>query len=171
MSNIAQDWFGGLGGASASMGGNYLNPGTYWVKVEDVIRKTSQNPQTPGEKFFIIEVTILQVLASFPADANFPASNNRGERCSQVIKMSRGNTALSNIKNFLVAFLDVQEGDFSAEEWTGVAAELSDPTIPVEDRIGDTELIVVAGKTFTKANKPFSPNRWSPVPVSEARDA
>lgn len=166
----AQDWFGGLGGASASRGGNYFAPGTYRVKVEDVIRRVSENPNSPGSRYFIVEATILEVLDSFPAEKDadgkgFDASNKAGERCSQVVDLTKNpKTALGNVKNFLCAALGVTEGSFTDEEWTAVAFDMSDPSKPVEDRIGELELIVVAGKTFTRAGNPFTPLRWNAIP-------
>lgn len=158
------NWFDGLGSASPDGKSAWVNPGTYLVQVENIIRKMSQNEKG---RLFIIEFTILEVLAAHEGDGNFQPSNQKGERCSQVIMLDKTKSSpLSKVKNFLLPFTGMDQGDGDDSEWAQLAMDISDPAQDWAERsLGmNTQVVLVAGKTFTNAGNPFTTMQWLAVP-------
>ena len=175
--NEGENWFGGLGSASVDGKGSWFNPGTYKVSVEDVIRKLSENPDTEGDRMFIVETTILETLAAMDADVHpttkevlFAASNQPGERCSMVVKLGkRKGSPLSKVKAFMVAVTGMAAHEGTDQEWVELAMDLTDPAVPIAERLDglNRELIVVASKTFTNKGAPFTPLQWLAIPEED----
>lgn len=178
MSSEADAWFGGLGEATPSKGGTYIQPGVYLVEVLDILRRSSQNPSTDGHRLFIVELKVRETLTAMEAeydangDVRFGASNKPGTTASVVVNLSKNrNTSLGNVKAFLMALLNVEEDALDDAGWKAAAWHASDPSVPKEQRGVGQILLLTGGKTTTRAQKPFTPLRWARPEAEEAGDA
>lgn len=84
------DWYEGVGDAKVSKRGNYMKPGKYLVKIQSVKEVKGQKA---GEKFFIVEMKVLE--------SNNPEIAVGAEK-AWVVKMENV-MALPNIKAFVAA--------------------------------------------------------------------
>lgn len=165
-------WFRGFGGAKASGGGSWINPGSYLLRILSLQRGTSENPETLNHELFIAEFEVVEVFAAFERDAGpagsegWGASNKVGEQVTSVQNTTKQHKmAFGNIKNLLLAIArnedpQILESDISEDEWISALVEAVKPP---GDKYRGALVRCNATKKLTKVGrKPFTRLNFGP---------
>jgi hypothetical protein len=117
-------WIDAAKGASAPGERNYFNSGDYVVEVISLTKQSSLKPETKGQTLFIGRYRIVEVLADFPANADYAASNRVGEIVATVFNvdgkyadMERG-----KLNNLLTALIGPDWASMGEEALNGAVA-------------------------------------------------
>jgi hypothetical protein len=132
--------FSAVTGASVNGGGVYFLAGTYKVKIVAVKMILSRM----GENMFVIETEILE------SDA---AERRPGTKCSQVINLSKHESAPGNIKGFMAAALDVPADEITEAECDLACTE--------ENPLAGTIMRLACTMTKTRRNTDFTIHQWA----------
>lgn len=163
---------GGRFGATKSRSqGNYVNPGTYVVEVVKMVALSSKKPGKKGNEMFVLELTILEVLAAYEGDQVYGPSNRAGELCAVIHDVTKNEEiALGNIKNLLVSCAqsadpEFHEQDLTPDEWEET---LSEAVEEPGTRLAGTRLVLTAGKRTTVEGNPFTTTTFGPFQEQES---
>lgn len=132
--------FSGVEKAKASLGGNYLKPGNYRVRID----KVKQGESRKNGGFIAVEMTILEVLSTTEDKPHLP-----GEQATYMY-MTKFDSFLGNWKAFVMGVMDCNEAEVTEEESAKIIGEtqpFSGLTVPVQAVNVKTK----AGGDFTKA--------------------
>jgi hypothetical protein len=132
--------FSAVNGASVNGGGIYFLAGTFKVKIVAVKMILSRM----NENMFVIETEIVE--------SDNP-ERRPGTRCSQVINLSKHESAPGNIKGFMAAALDVP-ADHITEDECDLACSDSNPLAGTLMRLSCTI-------TKTRRNTDFTIHQWA----------
>jgi len=125
--------------ATVNGGGVYFKAGTYKVEISAVKSILSRM----NENMFVVETEILES----NVDELRP-----GTKCSQVINLSKHDSAPGNIKAFMCAALDVKADEITEDE-----VELA---VSEENPLKGTIMGLVCTTTKTKRNTDFTLHQW-----------
>jgi len=131
--------FSAVSGASVNGGGVYFKAGNYEVSLLAVKAVLSRK----NENLFVIETEILK------SDVE---SLRPGTKVSQVINLSKHESAPGNIKGFLCAALDAPEDEVGEAEAELVTSELNP--------LAGTKMGLVCTTILTKAKTDFTLHQW-----------
>lgn len=135
--------FSAVQGASVNGGGVYFKAGRYKVEILAVKAILSRK----NENLFVVETEIKE------SDC---AELRPNTKCSQVINLSKHDSAPGNIKAFVAAALDISP---TAEDvnWE----ELCDAACTEANPLKGTMMNLICATTKTKANTDFTLHQWS----------
>lgn len=98
--------FDGLGGASLTGGGTYINPGSYDLELVKMQQVASADPQKAGAVFFVVEWLVTDVHVQYEATEKFGPSNKVDTKASEALNMTTAkwrSIQLGQLKNILEA--------------------------------------------------------------------
>lgn len=156
-------FFGGIGAAKVGAGGIYFLanraadhtpekphwlPALYRVKIKSI---TTMNSRKKDDLFIVEAVIVTSNCPDRPA----------GTKASWVVNLKQ-DAALGNIKGFLAAVNGIDPGNEEAvnAEVTEAVCELA---VSKEQPLTDEEVMLECTMIETRAGKPFTLHRWSPV--------
>ena len=132
--------FSAVTNASVNSGGVYFLAGTYKIKISAVKMILSRK----GENMFVVEADILE--------SDNP-ERRPGTKASQVINLTKHDSAPGNIKAFMAAALDVPAEEITESE-CDLACSETNPLAGTIMKLGCT-------MTKTRANTDFTIHQWS----------
>lgn len=132
--------FSKVNDASVNGGGVYFLAGVYKVKITAVKAVLSRM----GENMFVIETEIVE---------SDNAERRPGTKCSQVINLSKHESAPGNIKGFMAAALDVP-ADHITEDECDLACSEANP-------LAGTIMRLTCTITKTRRNTDFTIHQWA----------
>lgn len=138
--------FSGVESAKASLGGNYLKPGNYRVRIDKV--KSGESRTNGG--FIAVEMTILEVVDS-PAETPHVV----GEQATYMY-MTKFDSFLGNWKAFVMGITNCEESEVTEED--------SDSIVGEKQTFSGLEVPVQAVNIKTKAGKDFTKAIWGAAP-------
>lgn len=146
--------FGGIGGAPASGGGNYLGVGIHRLKIKKLSSRESTKPANKGQIMAIAEFEVLESSA---------ADHTPGSTRSWVVNMKHGVTALGNLKSFLQAAASLSDAVVNDEAFDDLADALYGESNPLMGVIvvaeGFNIKTVEKQQDFTKFNWESDPEQ------------
>lgn len=132
--------FKGVESAKASLGGNYLRPGNYKVRVDRV--KEGESRKNGG--FIAVEMTILEII-----DSATDRPHVLGEQTTYMY-MTKFDSFLGNWKAFVMGVTGCDESEVTEEESANIISD-KQPFSGLICPLQTVNIVTRAGHDFTKA--------------------
>lgn len=139
---MAKSKYSGMDDADVNNGGVYFTPGDYKVEVVKVFDIESRK----RDDLFIVECVVLE--------ASGEGTKRPGSKPSWVVNLKH-DSALGNIKGFLIACLDCEPEEVGVNEVEEAVGE--------DNPMAGSILNLTVEQITTKAGHPFNVHRWSPA--------